>query len=344
MNVRTYIERTLRNKKEIRTSDIVKACGVSRQFANRTLQELLHEGKLARIGNSNRARYVVLEKQIIDSAKLKESVFNRNFINYHLEEDRVLGQIHQQTGILLSLPENILKIVEYAFTEMLNNAIEHSQSKDILVKVKRLDDGIKFTVLDRGIGIFHNIMIRNKLENELAAIQDILKGKQTTMPDTHSGEGIFFTSKLADRFSIKSFKKTLLFDNTMNDVFLTDTTTLKGTRIDFLISLASTKSISEVFSRYAGDQFEFSTTEVVVDLYKASTTFVSRSQARRILTGLGNFQKIILDFKNTESIGQAFADEIFRVWKSYNLEKEIIIRNAGENIQIMIDHATHSNR
>ncbi len=343
MDTRSFIERAIRGKKEIRTADIVKATGVSRQFANRILQEFQHERKLTRIGKSNRARYVASSKKIVEATQLKETVFNRTFVNKHLEEDQVLEQIHRHTGILLSLSKNIQKIIEYAFTEMLNNAIEHSQSKEILVKMKRSDDGITFTVLDHGIGIFHNMMMTRKLKNEFEAIQDILKGKQTTMPDKHSGEGIFFTSKLADIFSIKSFKKTLSFDNTIHDVFLTNNTTLQGTRIDFWISSSSKKNISDVFHRYAGNEFEFSTTEVVVDLYKMKTTFVSRSQARRILSGLESFKKIILDFKNTETIGQAFADEIFRVWKNYHPEKEIEVCNANENVQFMIDHVKHLN-
>ncbi|GAI71454.1 unnamed protein product, partial [marine sediment metagenome] len=35
--------------------------------------------------------------------------------------------------------------------------------------------------------------------------------------------------------------------------------------------------------------------------------------ARRVLTGLENFKTIILDFREIDTIGQAFADEIFRV-------------------------------
>jgi hypothetical protein len=46
------------------------------------------------------------------------------------------------------------------------------------------------------------------LKNHLEAIQDLLKGKQTTMPKSHSGEGIFFTSKIADNLTISSSQET----------------------------------------------------------------------------------------------------------------------------------------
>lgn len=41
---------------------------------------------------------------------------------------------------------------------------------------------------------------------------------------------------------------------------------------------------------------------------------VSRSQARKILARLDRFEDVVLDFRGVESIGQAFADEIFRVF------------------------------
>ena len=54
---------------------------------------------------------------------------------------------------------------------------------------------LSFIVNDSGIGIFRNIMQKRNLKSELEAIQDLMKGKTTTMPESHSGEGIFFTSK-----------------------------------------------------------------------------------------------------------------------------------------------------
>ena len=36
------------------------------------------------------------------------------------------------------------------------------------------------------------------------AIAEFNKGKRTTMPDRHSGEGIFFTSRVMDLFEIES--------------------------------------------------------------------------------------------------------------------------------------------
>jgi hypothetical protein len=72
-----------------------------------------------------------------------------------------------------------------------------------------------------------------------------------------------------------------------------------------------------MFAKYQTDPDEpaFDKTEIQVRLYTMGTIYVSRSQARRVLTGLDKFKTITLDFTNVPAIGQAFADEIFRVFK-----------------------------
>jgi ERCC4-type nuclease len=54
----------------------------------------------------------------------------------------------------------------------------------------------------------------------MEAIQDILKGKTTTMPKSHSGQGIFFTSKSGDLFILDSFGYQVIVDNKIPDVFV----------------------------------------------------------------------------------------------------------------------------
>lgn len=48
----------------------------------------------------------------------------------------------------------------------------------------------------------------------------------------------------------------------------------------------------------------------------------------------------IRPFDSIKTVGQAFADEIFRVWKKNHPEIEIRYRNANENVEFMIRHAT----
>ncbi|MBU2471835.1 MAG: STAS-like domain-containing protein [Bacteroidetes bacterium] len=73
-------------------------------------------------------------------------------------------------------------------------------------------------------------------------------------------------------------------------------------------------------------------------MYKSGSGYISRSQARRVLSGLEKFKEIILDFKNVHSMGQGFADEVFRVWQRRNPQIKISEQNADENIRFMIKH------
>ncbi len=330
---------TLRKRKTLRTSDIVHRTGFSRAYVHRHFKKLQDSGKIVLIGRADQAHYVLATRKAKEKAIAQRGHFVRTYQNKDLQEDRVWDQIVHQTGIVFGVPENVMRIVEYGLTEMLNNAIEHSRSQFVRVRMMRTPEGIEFSVIDKGIGIFRNIKEQRGLRDEKEAIQDLLKGKQTTDPQKHSGEGIFFTSRAADRLVIKSSSKRLIFDNRIHDVVIDKTTVEKGTVVDFFIGRKSKTTLSSVFRQFTGDEYEFSKTEVRIALYKAGSTFVSRSQARRVLAGLDTFKHIVLDFKNVQAIGQGFADEIFRVWKNSHAGVIIEVRNANEHVEMMITHA-----
>jgi anti-sigma regulatory factor (Ser/Thr protein kinase) len=339
MNIKELILKQLKAQKSIKVSDIVKKTHFSRAYINRFFQELRNEGKIILIGKANKAYYILAEKKALEQAKRKITVINKRLVNKNLLEDQVFDQIVKETGILTDLNKNLFDIINYAFTEMFNNAIEHSKSKIIEYKMENTNNSIKFTIRDYGIGIFKNIMSKKNLKNELEAIQDLLKGKQTTAAEKHSGEGIFFTSKCADNFVITSFSKKLIFNNIINDIFISDIKSIKGTKIIFTLAVKTKKDLSKIFKEYSGLDFEFSKTKIYVKLYKTGTSFISRSQARRILAGLEKFKTIVLDFKNINTVGQGFTDEIFRIWPKYHPKIKIDTINTNENIDFMIKRA-----
>ncbi|MBU4298956.1 DUF4325 domain-containing protein [Patescibacteria group bacterium] len=339
MDIKELILKFIRKNKKIRTADIVKRTNFSRAYVNRFFKELREEGRIELIGKANQAFYVLAKKKEVEKAKRKILSIRRILINRELSEDVVLDEIKKDTGIFFNMPAHISKILEYAFTEMLNNAIEHSESRQIEILMKR-DSVIRFDVIDKGIGIFNNIMEKKKLRSEIEAIQDLLKGKQTTAPREHTGEGIFFTSRVADMLTIQSSRKKLLFNNILGDIFIKDSDkNIKGTKVIFVISLRAKTNLGEVFKKYAGGAFAFAKTEVNVRLYKLDTDFISRSQARRIMSGLDKFRTITLDFKNVNTVGQAFGDEVFRVWQGRHLGIKLAYKNANENIIFMLKRA-----
>ncbi len=241
MDIRSLILKKLAKKGEVRAKEIVAETKFSRAYINRFFKELQDEGRLLLVGRANQAFYVSARKARVLFAKQRILCVRRLLHNKNLSEDVVLDEIKQDSGIFLELPKHIAQILDYSFTEMLNNAIDHSRSKTIGVVIKRTASDIRFDITDRGVGIFNNIMRKRKLKNELEAIQDLTKGKQTTAPEAHSGEGIFFTSRVADILTFRSSVKKLIFHTMLQDIFVRDIKKTKGSAVTCVTSLTSKK-------------------------------------------------------------------------------------------------------
>ncbi|MBI4114221.1 MAG: DUF4325 domain-containing protein [Candidatus Niyogibacteria bacterium] len=341
MNIESLIIKRLRFKKRLTVADIVKETGFSRAYIHTFFQKLRDRGTLVLVGKANNAHYIQAGKR---NAHVPTSLYaiRRILINKNLSEDDVLQDIKKATDIFLRAPKHIADITAYAFTEMLNNAIEHSRSKKIEIRFSRGVSAIRFDVIDWGVGIFSNIMKKKKLKNELEAIQDLTKGKQTTAPKAHTGEGIFFTSKAGDTLTIRGSSKKLIFNTVLDDVFIKDAKHIRGTRVSFMIGLRSKKNLNTIFRAYSGSAFTFSKTKVTIKLFKIGTEYISRSQARRVMSGLDKFRTVVLDFKGVDTVGQAFTDEIFRVWKHAHPHKKIEYAHANENVAFMIKRSAVS--
>jgi anti-sigma regulatory factor (Ser/Thr protein kinase) len=291
------------------------------------------------LGKANRAFYVFANQNSVDKIKKEITGFNNVFANKNLREDAILTDIKKQSGIFLSLPKNISDILDFAFLEMLNNAIGHSRSKEITIKFESKKDVLDFWIIDRGLGVFNSVRNKFDLPDDLTAIEHLLKGKQTTDPKHHTGQGIFFTSKLADVFTIISGRKRLRFIKSLDDVFIDDAKEFVGTKIFFSIKKDSKISAKKIFDAYSNEEFEFDKTKILIKLSKNSQGLVSRSEARRIMFGLDKFKEIVLDFKGVETAGQGFCDEVFRVWQNKYSRIKISYVNANENVEFMVRRA-----
>lgn len=337
MNLKQGILELLLNNERIKTADVVEFFNnkYSRGYISKIINELVKEDKLLKGGSTAGAFYVLPgRKDLIEASVVYRKVVTRE----GLEEHVILGEINQ-TDLYLNLGDNVKSIFNYTFSEMLNNAIDHSLSKDILIEVKKTNEYFEFLVEDYGIGVFKNIKKKKKLESELEAVQDLLKGKTTTQPQTHSGEGIFFTSKISDTFTLESFDFQLVIDNEVKDIFFGENYKKnKGTRVMFKIALNTKKHLVDIFKKYQSNQetMAFDKTEVKIKLFTMGTVHVSRSQARRVLAGLDKFKHIILDFDKVPMIGQGFADEIFRVYKVKHPDIDIKAVNTNEAVNFMI--------
>jgi anti-sigma regulatory factor (Ser/Thr protein kinase) len=338
-NINAIIMKVASEKTTFRTADILEALEtkVTTQYLSSLIGKLVKQGSLVKSGSTAKATYA-----LPDNANELGTIIRKHLINGRVKEHEVLDDINHQAHFLVKLNENLRSLFDYALSEMLNNAIDHSQSKYINIEVGVDNKNLKFIVSDAGIGVFRNVMHDRKLQSEFEAMQDLLKGKTTTQPHAHSGEGIFFTSKVADVFILESFGYLLRVDNSLNDVFFQEVNSeKKGTKVSFILSKHTQKHLKDIFSQYETDHNDpnFDKTKIQVKLYTIGTIYVSRSQARRILTGLEKFKTIILNFDHVPTIGQAFADEIFRVFKQKYPTIEIIPTNMNEAVKYMVDRA-----
>ena len=101
---------------------------------------------------------------------------------------------------MVDLPDNVKAIWAYGFSEMLNNAIDHSSGTGVFIQFERTAVNTEITICDDGEGIFKKIQRELQLNDERHAVLELVKGKLTTDPERHSGEGIFFTSRMFDEF------------------------------------------------------------------------------------------------------------------------------------------------
>lgn len=333
MNTKDTILKFLNEKKEASGKELVSFLDISRQALNKHLKSLIQDGLVLRDGKTRGATY-----RLASGEKISVDRFKANYALSGLEEDKVFQEIALRLGLRDKLSLPVFEIANYAFTEMLNNAIDHSGSPKCSIEMTLDQYDLNFSIREVGIGLFHSISDKFELENEGAAILELLKGKKTTMAKRHSGEGIFFTSKSGDLVSYRSHKTHLEFDNVRDNTLVEDKRFIEGTLVSFRISRNSMRRLEKIFLKFAPEEFdyEFGKTRVLVRLLKKDC--VSRSEAKRLLLGLDKFKEVKLDFKGVKSIGQGFADEIFRVFQEAHPETQIAVSNLSESLKPMLEH------
>lgn len=327
-SVEEIVNRLLLKQGQFSSAEAVKALGISRQAAHKHLARMLANGMLTRTGSGRSARYLP-----------PESAFHRFLGRRGLAEDEVWADVRRSIPRLADYPA-ASAIYGYAFTEMLNNAIDHSGSADIEVhgRVDPFGGKAWFTIVDAGVGAFENVRRRFKLAGHLDAVEAISKGKVSTQPERHSGEGIFFTSKMGSTFSLRANDLAWIVDNARDDQWIAPAPAARGTTVDFEVSLATTVKMKDVFERYS-HELEFDTSRVVIKLFERGGEYVSRSEAKRVLAGLERFREVSLDFHRVESVGQGFADEIFRVWARAHPKTKVVPERMNEVVAFMIERA-----
>ena len=307
----------------------------SRQAVHRHIQRLVEEGALLETGKTRSRTYALAQL----SAWTQTYAVSTNGD----EGDIWLRDVRAQ---LEPLATNVLGIWQYGFTEMFNNALDHAEASSISVSVAKTAASSVVTIRDDGVGIFRKIQAALGLLDERHSVLELAKGKFTTDPQRHSGEGIFFSSRMFDHFSICSGSVWFSHQAKAPEDWILETDESGGTSVRMELGNHTARSVSKLFKQFtSGDDFGFTKTVVPVRMAQyGDDNLVSRSQAKRLIVRFEKFRTVVLDFKGVVLIGQAFADEVFRVFPLVHPEVELMSLNANKEVSQMIAHVLEGPR
>lgn len=332
------VRRFIIDNVEKHPADIVRIAaekfGCSRQAIHKHLQRLTDEGCLLSEG--------VTRKRTYSLAALVS--WEREYeLKPGFAEDAVWRS--DIAPLLGKLPDNAENIWHYGVTEMINNAIDHSGGTLLTVRVDKTAAATVVKIFDNGVGIFRKIQAALGLLDERHAVLELAKGKFTSDPSKHTGEGIFFSSRAFDEFEILSGD--VYFSHEFHDEeawILQRPSPLKGggTLVQMRLNNHTSRKLGKVFAMFAStaEPYGFNKTVVPVNLMRyGDDNLVSRSQAKRLIARFERFKIVILDFTGVASIGQAFADEVFRVFARQHPEVELVPIKANSEVKRMISRA-----
>jgi anti-sigma regulatory factor (Ser/Thr protein kinase) len=324
-DIRTVLALLMASGEPFSSADVAKGAHASRQAVHRHLRRLLENGELVVEGSGPARRY------------RRPTSWTKTYGRKRLEED-VVWREAEASGILGTLDEAARDILQYGFTEMLNNAIDHAKARQITVRLESWPDWVVFEITDDGIGAFRNVRENFSLEDDLGALQELSKGKTTTAPERHTGEGIFFTSKAVSVFALESGTTRWIVDNERGEPAILDVPARKGTSVRCEVARTGLRPLAEIFDAYTRD-LSFTVTRTTVKLFEHGKRFVSRSEAKRLSRGLEKFEEVIVDFKGVLGVGQGFCDELFRVWAKAHPGTKLVPVEMGRTVAFLVDRA-----
>jgi anti-sigma regulatory factor (Ser/Thr protein kinase) len=322
------IERLFAARTYITSSEVAAAAGVTRQAAHYHLSRMVKSGVLVTEGARRSSRY-----------RLKAQ-YSSEYELAGLSENEVWGEqrwaFRRIDPDILDTP-NLIQILNFAFTEMVNNAIDHSKGRTVNVRWFLSQEQVVFEIEDDGVGAFASIRESRELNNDYQAVGELSKGKQTTDPAHHSGLGIFFTSRMVDKFSISANQLVWTVNSEIDDYAIGWLDRARnGTLVHCEIRRDTRVTPKEVYDELSDPvSSRFNRTTIHVELFREGD-FVSRTEAKLIGTRLEGFEVVELDFAGIDQIGQGFADELFRVWVSEHATSHLVPVNANPAVMAMI--------
>jgi anti-sigma regulatory factor (Ser/Thr protein kinase) len=241
------------------------------------------------------------------------------------------------------MTKNVRQMAQHAFTELLNNAIDHSEGEFVTVSMRQTPAHLQLLVSDDGRGLFDKIREGFDIEDPAMAMLELSKGKLTSNPDRHTGRGLYFTSRLADVFDLHA--NAVAFQHREWDPCSWKSGRAmrqQGSAIYLAIALDTARTLDDVMRSASIDAQGYGIDRTTLSLRLIANEDIaleSRAQARRVAARLTEFKQAELDFNGIDHIGQSFADELFRVFARNQSAVQLVVKNATPRVTAMIDLA-----
>lgn len=308
--------------------DVAAGLGVSPATSHRLLSAFVTSGVLERVGKGRSARY-------------RFATIRERFRLRGLDEASAWEKLERRINTVRQLDRSEADSLTYAATEMINNSIDHSGGTWVEVCVEfQVAGTVEVRVLDNGVGALHRICEDFSYASPHEAIVQLEKGKLTSDPANHSGEGLFFSSKAVSRFRLESQGVAWIVDNLVRDTAIGPSDLHEGTLVTLAVVAGRVPQLTQVFAEYTDpEDWAFDRTRTTVKLAAMGARLLSRSQAKRVVARLENFRRAVLDFSAVEVVGQGFCDEIFRVFARRHPEIEIEPCGMNEHVAFMVGRA-----
>ena len=320
-----YLLVKIKQGKENISRTVSEEFGINQATVHSYLNELMNSGVIRRV---KRGEYTLVVSEYEYTLHRSEGDLDTDTYAF----ERCLKE-H-----IADLPQNVRGIWAYAFSEMVNNVMDHSEAETMRVIIRRDYLDTRALILDEhswtedgDYGLLFGVIAGTVLILVLVTL---------IFSIVHFvGEGIFFTSKLMDEFFILSDGK--VFTNNRYDVsqVFNLPEMAGGTGVFMQLSNFTRKNSQEVFDMFSNVDGGFTKTRIPIkNMFDADP--VSRSQAKRVCNGLNRFREVEIDFSGVDWMGQGFAHQIFVVFQNEHPEIRLIPINMSEGAARMYAHVT----
>ncbi len=304
---------------------ISEKCDISRNTVNEYLKELQEKNIVRKLKRNSYELITECFEYRLERRKNEldsDTYAYDNFFEQHIQD----------------CTDEAMRIWQYGFSEMANNVMDHSNAENLYLRVEKNYLSTTVMMIDDGVGIFEKIKEHFALADLDEARCELFKGKLTTDEENHSGEGIFFTSRMMDKFFILSSGKIFSTDKYEFDFNIDlDTNMHGGTCVIMSLSNFTKRRIADIFNQYSTVDGGFTKTRIPMrNIFDKAP--ISRSQAKRVCNRLEEFDEIILDFDGLDWMGQAFAHQVFVVYQNQHPGVSIEAINMNDSVKSMYNH------